>query len=684
MRILITGVTGGLGRRVAEGLAASGHQVAGLAQQPHPDLDPRVTLSACPLDTGALAGLTDEADVVIHLAPVEPGVAEAAGVTGLLHLANAAARSGTRLIVPIHAGGDPELYRQTEELVTSSWGPTLVLRLAPLIGRLPDWSIERTIATLADTRHGASGPVRLLHTDDLCRFLSRAVHTDHTGQLDVAGSDPITYVSARRLLAGVTVSRGTAVWPIVDPVFRLAPLQRDWHFESGWSAVHAVTDVARDLTGRRLDGHHIAGRVPGVPRSGTPAAAEELVGEFDYPIDPRFPTFSVTDAPDVLPGPLTPITLDVQLGALRGAQRATAELLGLPVPLAAEWESRATAVFGHRVFTGVSVRAALRPGVAMTRRALRAARGYVDRCAAQADAVAAMECDAVTLSHLTDAQSDVRILRLCNQIQRGWELCAVGAAVEGVLDRLARRPGPRIPQPAAMTSTGHLAGETAALAELLRADDNLRRLVSVGDVDAMRRAAPVFTAAFDAAVRRVGHRGPGEAELANPVIADEPGQLLAAAELASGENRPAPQPAPPADPLGRRAWAIRTARESAWDSTARATHQLRTTLRAKASRLVDAGTLADAGDIFYLTRHELLAPPPDVATLVARRRAEHVRLQKLSLPDVFEGAWVPVDHTGSVGEAGAVAAQVLAPAARSHFLTENPTGTGRKWLFGVK
>ena len=125
-----------------------------------------------------LGDLTDAADAVIHLAPVEPGVPESAGLTGVVHIANAAARSGTRLLVPIHAAGDPELYGQAEELVTSSWGPTLVIRLAPLVGRLPDWAVCRTVATLLDTGHGTGGPVRLLHTDDLCRFLIHAVGTD--------------------------------------------------------------------------------------------------------------------------------------------------------------------------------------------------------------------------------------------------------------------------------------------------------------------------------------------------------------------------------------------------------------------------------------------------------------------------------------------------------------------------
>ena len=115
MRILITGVTSGLGRLAAAHLLASGHRVAGVAEHPHRDLDPRVTVARRPLDANRLAQLTDDADVAIHLAPVEPGVPESAGLTGLLQLADAAARSGTRLIGRTHAAGDRGPCRPPED-----------------------------------------------------------------------------------------------------------------------------------------------------------------------------------------------------------------------------------------------------------------------------------------------------------------------------------------------------------------------------------------------------------------------------------------------------------------------------------------------------------------------------------------------------------------------------------------
>ncbi|MGV0554683.1 hypothetical protein ABVK30_30950, partial [Mycobacterium kansasii] len=85
------------------------------------------------------------------------------------------------------------------------------------------------------------------------------------------------------------------------------------------------------------------------------AAPEGLEGEFDDQIDSRFPVFSGAALAEALPGPLTPITLDVQLSGLRAASRVLGQALALGGVADAEWGSRAIAVFGHRAYVGVSV-----------------------------------------------------------------------------------------------------------------------------------------------------------------------------------------------------------------------------------------------------------------------------------------------------------------------------------------
>ncbi|WP_281375983.1 PEP-utilizing enzyme, partial [Pseudonocardia pini] len=69
---------------------------------------------------------------------------------------------------------------------------------------------------------------------------------------------------------------------------------------------------------------------------------------------------------------------------------------------------------------------------------------------------------------------------------------------------------------------------------------------------------------------------------------------------------------------------------------------LRILLRERGGRLVAAGVLAEPEDVFYLTLDEILAVPADAAERVTRRRAERLRLKQVRMPDVFSGAWEPV------------------------------------------
>ncbi len=145
-------------------------------------------------------------------------------------------------------------------------------------------------------------------------------------------------------------------------------MQEDWQFEFGWRARDAVADTVRGLAGRRLevwDAVDLPGHLPVplevVPRTEPPdgtgllsAAPDGLEGEFDDRIDPRFPVFSAAPLAETLPGPLSPMTLDVQLAGLRAATRAMSQVMAAGDVVAGEWGSRAIAVFGHRPYVGVS------------------------------------------------------------------------------------------------------------------------------------------------------------------------------------------------------------------------------------------------------------------------------------------------------------------------------------------
>jgi nucleoside-diphosphate-sugar epimerase len=693
VRILLTGVTGLLGRAMARQLIAAGHAVTGIAAYPHHNLHPDVEFVCASLEHPVLEQLAGAADVVLHLAPIETAVPGGAGIDGLVRVAHAAARAGARLIYVSVSAGEPMVYRQAEALVSSGWAPSLVVRIAPPIGRQLDWMICRTIGSLV---HGqaTTDPLRLLHYDDLIRFLVLAVATDSIGMVDLAGPDITDIAAAQQLLRSVgqrpRLSRLPS-WPELTPELDVAEAQEAWRFEFGWSANDSVADTVRGLTGRRLSVRGTAdmpGHLPlpvevGLrtePLDGTvlrSASPEGLEGEFDNRADPRFPVFSAAPIAETLPGPLTPMTLDVQLGGLHAAARAMGPVLAGGDVVADEWESRAIAVFGHRPYVGVSasviaaeqlpgwevddiVRTSLgnsrvdsllplgRPPLTgrllgpaakavVVKRALALLRHLKADTQEYVVAAAAEHLDAAQLISRSDAQLQVRIRLLRDRIHQGWGISGRWLIDSGVTAATVGRAG----LPVAVSGIGALlesdaiTAKTSALAALIRNDAQLCALALDRDLDGVSAESPTIGAAFATAVSQIGHRGPGEVELANLMFGDDPAMLLAAAGRAAAD---VPQPTSPAGSEAklseRMAASARSSREVAYDTTIRFTHELRMTLRELGSRYVDAELIDVAGEVFYLTCDEAVTIPSDARLRIKRRRAERERFQGERLPDV--------------------------------------------------
>lgn len=710
MQILVTEATGAVGRLVARQLMAAGHTVTGIAERPHPYLDPGVEFVCAPLRHPVLQDLADEADAVVHLAPIDTSAPGSADIDGVAHVTDAAARAGARLLFVSQAAGRPELYRPAEELVSTSWAPSLVVRIAPPVGRQLDWMVCRTVATLLRAK-ASTQPVRVLHLDDLVRFLVSAVNTDRTGVVDLATPDTSNVVTAWRLLRSADPRarlNGVRSWPRLTPTLDVAAVQEDWGFEFGWHALDAIADTARGLVGRRL---HPAGAVSHDRRLALPvevlprprpsddlhsAAPEGMEGEFDDRIDPRFPVFSAARLAEALPGPLTPMTLDVQLSGLRTASGVMRHVLALGGVVDDEWGSRAIAVFGHRAYVGVSanvVAAAQLPGWdqdAIARHALvdqpqvgdvlpfgepKLAQGALGTMAkavvaarsltlmrrlkpdtrAYSAAAAAEHLDAAQLAALPDATLEVRVRLLRDRIHQGWILTALWLIDSGVtaaaLDHT--RTASRISGLGMIVESTRVAAETAELAAALRGDPPLRALAAEGNVGSIRALSPEAAAALDAAVARIGHRGPGEAELAGRVFGDDPAMLLvAAAEVAEAAAATPTEPAPPRTLARRMAANARESRELAHDSTIRFTHQLRMTLRELGSRRVTADLFDAVDDVYYLTCDELVTMPADARLRIKRRRAERDRLAAQGPPEVIDGAWTPIDQPAAEPSAG--------------------------------
>ncbi|MGY4709336.1 hypothetical protein ACXDF8_07230 [Mycolicibacterium sp. CBM1] len=678
MRILLTEVTGELGRALAGGLLAAGHDVQGLAQYPHRDLDAGVDLIIAAPEHPVLYRLADRADAVVVL-PREGSGGPRPGE--VVRVCDAAARGGARVVFPSLSLLDPRWWQPAEDLVATGWAPNLVVRIAAPVGRQADALVCRTVAALLDPE--LTGALHLLHVDDLIRFLVTAAVTDRTGVVELASADTATVVSVRRTLNGVDPrprARGVAGWPQPSPAIDLSALRTQWRFDCGWDAAAAMADTARGLEGRRITATGavaVAGRIAMptavVPPTGgahlVTAARDGAEGEFDDRIDPRFPVFLAAGSAGFggMRGPLTPMSLDLHLGGLRGAARSVARLLDLRAAVAEEWDSRLVAVFGHRAYLNASVLAAAEPrlpervaalsrrlrgatdsprtgsglfaaagGAMSVSRLLPAARMYARNLRDYQDAAEAHWRDTAALSELRDAQLDARIRLLRNRIHQGWVLSAQALVLAEVAPAQLSQVGGAIDSRA----------EIDSLARVLRAHPYVQTAFDAGDMASARTAAPMFARTFDAALSHLGHRGPGAAELATPVFGDRPDILLAAARRNTGLPSDAERTGDAGDTAGLSAAGL------AYDTTLRFTHQLRLAVRELGRRLVAEDKLGAVDDIFLLAVEEALAVPPDARLRVKRRTAERDRLQTVELPPVVDGGWAPTTGppAAAVGE----------------------------------
>jgi len=346
------------------------------------------------------------------------------------------------------------------------------------------------------------------------------------------------------------------------------------------------------------------------------------------------------------------------------------QVLALGGVVSDEWESRAIAVFGHRAYVGVSanaIAATQLPGWdqhAVARNALvdqpqvgdvlpfgepRLAGGALGSIAKVVVAArsltllrrlrsdtrdyrAAAEAehfDAAQLAALPAAALEVRVRLLRDRIHQGWILTAMWLIDTGVTAALRRtRSVSSVSGLDMIMESNLIATETAELAAVLRGDPPLDALAREGNVSSIRALSPNTARALDAAVARIGHRGPGEAELASTVFSDDPARLLMAASEATVVA-----------PAGA------DSRELAHDTTIRFTHELRMTLRELGSRRV-AGDLIDVvDDVYYLTCDELVSMPADARLRIKRRRDERERLQAQRPPEIIDRTWVPVERT---------------------------------------
>ncbi len=720
MRIVVTGADGAIGRGVAARLVTLAHEVVGLGAR-RPESWPGSVQFV--VGKGYDADVFKGADAVLHAA----GTSSSANVAALLE-AMTASEVG-RLVAVVPTWPVDETGSLTGELARSAI-PTIVVRTALVLGRHVDDAVLRlgTAPVVVDLAGSVDQPLQVVHAHDVERVLVRALLDPDlpAGRVDVVADGQTTlraiFHAVGRPVVGLPgslrrlVRRPRVAEPALDPI----ALREVWGFTPGYDVAQAIEDFTLACRGRIALGDKVIDipwrlpRVLAIPAVDAPAAdgvepvraaSGAANGEFDTPIDPRFPAFIATNLSEALAGPFSPSSASVTVLGTRAAGLVISERLRPGGAVQREMSVRTTGVFGHRLYAGITTGHFMAhtvpfidPALVLSgffghtedglelfgehlppvepRGIVRQLRGGLTfaNCLIGLSAgsgrdtrdfvgdVARLEAAAAEPAALTDRRLRELILLARDHVVHGWVLSSASillCAGYGVVMRLLCG---RDVMPAAGDELVSAQALSAVhrLAAAVRRDPVAARLLAEPTIDsaALAAQAPEFVAALTRELALIGHRGPGEVEMRSATYADDPELLL---RMVTKALTAAPRELPtlPEVPLRARAVAVAAAsqlreREVRRDRMVRAIWVLRQLLREQGRRMVDAGALGDVDDVFYLLVDELDGTPPDLPGIVARRRAEQAMLQELVPPEAFSSRWVPTQApTGAVrdGEA---------------------------------
>ncbi len=760
MRIAVTGASGFVGRGVVLRLLSAGHDVVGLSRH-KPESWPSQAgfVHGDIRDAAAVHRAVAGAEVVVHCAWVANPAAVHAGdhevnIGGTSNVLDAVARSGSRRLVfasSAHVYGpgparseDATLQPESrfgrekaraEELIAASGAQWVAIRTAPIVGRGIDNWVRRTLAS-ALFPDDASRVLQVVHSDDAHRvFVHATVAPDvDSGPVNLAAPGELTLRQIARAFGRPLAPRLLRVLsPAAEldlllgtPSVDTTMLDQHWNYTPAWTGHDCLHDAALAVRGRVSVGPWTTSlpwrltHVQDIPAIDIPAAdgsPTELAGpqgdngEFDTPIDPRFPTYLATNLSEALPGPFSPASASATVKGLRASGAIIAERLRPGGLIQREMATRTVGVFAHRLYGAITTAHYMAevvpfvkpemvvrqsqffgPSVASipihgerqlppeSRRAsgpLRTIRNLgvfgvnlagliVGANRDTADYARDVEWleEVVTgdLSQLSDARLQSLILLARDQVIDGWVLASGSfmafAALSVILRGLCGRDMV-LPVGRELASAGLLSA-VYRLADTARRDPAVTRILSgPGDhLEQLSAQAPQFHRALLAAVAAFGHRGPAELEMRSSSYADDPGLLLRMVAKALDTPRRS-EPRQPPVPLRARPVASLTAhqvrdREIRRDRVVRANWLLRNLLRELGRRLVASKVLDAEDDVFYLLVDELDALPDDPAALVARRRAEQRRLAAVNPPAVFSGDWQPTAVESAVLAAGQV------------------------------
>ena len=769
MRIAVTGASGALGRGLAARLLSQGHDVAGIARH-RPESWPSAAdfVAADIRDAAAVTRAVAGADVVAHCAwAANPGpderISDQVNIGGTLNVLEAMAKSGTGRIVFVssaHVYGEGETARaehdrmtpvsdgglqqaRVEEMLAAADVQWVAIRSAPVVGRGVDNGLRRLLAlpALPDFAGSSDRHVQVVHLDDAHRLLIRAILDAEItcGPVNLAASGAPTFRQVAAAVGRPVVPLGAkfaalrprALGSLAElelvqraPLMDTSLLRDGWGFRLAWNSDECIEDFALAVRGRVTVGKRVMSlpwRLPTIqdlPAVDAPsvdrvvprlAGPEGVNGEFDTPIDSRFPTYLATNLSEALPGPFSPSSASVTVRGLRAGGVTIAARLRPGGIIQREIAMRTVAVFAHRLYgaitsahfmaetvpfvkpaTVVSNSGYFGPSMASmpifgeqrppsqfgrARRLLRTIRNIGvfggnlvgltvgaprDTHAFIADVDRLERLSAGDLTRLDDRRLLSLILLGRDHVVHGWVLASVsfmlGAASNVLLRGLCGRDtappaGPELASARSVEAVQRL------VAAAWRDPDVTRLLAEPGKrLDALAAQAPEFHAAVLAELAVIGHRGPAEVEMQSTSYADDPELLVRmVARAMTAPHAPAPKhPRIPlrARPVARLAGRQLRDREVRRDKLVRAIWVLRGLLREYGRRLAAAGVCHSADDVFYLLVDELDALPADVPAVVARRRAEQRRLAGVVPPTVFSGSWQPSTTTSTALSSG--------------------------------
>ncbi len=251
MKVLLTGVSGTLGRMVATRLAAEKHKVIGIDIRPWPDAPPGVTVQVVDVRKRAAEDVirTSRPEVAVHMGTVTQFTApteerERINLDGTRRTFEYCHRYKVKHVVFVGrhtyygASGDSPLYHTEDEppMAVTRFPELTDLVAADLFAgsalwRYPDMktTVLRMCYTLGPTKHGTlstflKGPMvpmvlgfdplyQFMHEQDVVSAIVLAATSRVAGVFNVAGPQPVP------LSLVIRVTGRTAV-PLPEPIFR--------------------------------------------------------------------------------------------------------------------------------------------------------------------------------------------------------------------------------------------------------------------------------------------------------------------------------------------------------------------------------------------------------------------------------------------------------------------------------